>query len=79
MKKVIKGKFVDGAVRLLDDFKLKENKEVYIIVEEKEGKDVLEKAFGIWIDEPDYLETLRKEGEARIKKLGINLDRSHRL
>lgn len=72
MKKLIKGKFVDGAVRLLEDFRLNENEEVYIIVEGKEEKSILEETFGIWIDEPDYLEKLREESGIRIKRLGIN-------
>ena len=38
MKKVIKGRYVDGAVRLLEDLRLNENADVYIIVEEKEEK-----------------------------------------
>ncbi|NCO67355.1 MAG: hypothetical protein COY75_10050 [Nitrospirae bacterium CG_4_10_14_0_8_um_filter_41_23] len=72
MKKVIKGRYVDGAVRLLEDLRLNENADVYIIVEEKEEKNILEETFGIWVDEPDYLEKLREESEMRIKRLGIN-------
>ncbi|HDO21277.1 MAG TPA: DUF104 domain-containing protein [Nitrospirae bacterium] len=72
MKKLIKGKFVDGAVRLLEDFRLDENEEVYIIVEGKEEKSILEETFGIWVDDPDYLEKLREESGIRIKRLGIN-------
>lgn len=72
MKKVVKGKYVDGAVRLLEDYSLNENADVYIIIEEKEEKNLLEETFGIWIDEPDYLEKLREAGEDRIKRLGIN-------
>ena len=72
MKKVIKGRYVDGAVRLLEDLRLNENADVYIIVEEEEEKNILEETFGIWVDEPDYLEKLREESEMRIKRLGIN-------
>lgn len=72
MKKVVKGKYVAGVVRVPEDFKLDENADVYLIVEEKEEKNLLEETFGIWIDEPDYLERLREESEARIKGLGIN-------
>ncbi len=74
MKKIIKGKYVDGAVHLLEDFSLSlnNNTDVYVIVEEKGEKSVLEETFGIWVDEPDYLEKLRKESEIRIKRLGIN-------
>lgn len=72
MKKVIKGRYVDGAVRLLEDLRLNENADVYVIVEEKEEKSILEETFGIWVDEPDYLEKLREESEMRIKRLGIN-------
>ncbi len=72
MKKVIKGRYVDGAVRLLEEFRFKENEEVYIIVEGKEEKSILEEAFGIWIDEPNYIEKLREESEERIKALEIS-------
>jgi AF2212-like len=72
MKKVVKGKYIDGAVRLPEDYSLNENADVYIIIEEKEEKNLLEETFGIWIDEPDYLEKLREAGEDRIKRLGIN-------
>lgn len=72
MKKVIKGRYIDGAVRLLEDLRLNENADVYIIVEEKEEKNILEETFGIWVDEPDFLEKLREESEMRIKRLGIN-------
>jgi hypothetical protein len=71
MKKVIKGRYFDGAVHLIEEFGLKENEEVYIIVEGKEEKGILEDSFGIWIDEPDYLEKLRKESEERVRALGI--------
>ena len=70
MKKVVKGKYIDGAVRLLEDYSLNENADVYIIIEEKEEKNLLEETFGIWIDEPEYLEKLREAGEDRIKRLG---------
>jgi predicted DNA-binding antitoxin AbrB/MazE fold protein len=72
MKKVIKGRYFDGAVHLLEEFGLKENEEVYIIIEGKEEKSILEDSFGIWIDEHDYLEKLRKESEERIRALGIS-------
>lgn len=72
MKKVIKGRYFDGAVHLLEEFGLKENEEVYIIVEGKEEKSILEDSFGIWIDEHDYLEKLRKESEERVRALGIS-------
>jgi predicted DNA-binding antitoxin AbrB/MazE fold protein len=72
MKKVIKGRYVDGAVHLLEEFGLKENEEVYIIVEGKEEKGILEETFGIWIDEPDYLEKLRKKSEERVRAFGIS-------
>lgn len=72
MKKVVKGKYVGGVVCLPESFKLDENTDVYLIVEEKEAKNPLEETFGIWIDEPDYLEMIRKESESRIKRLGIN-------
>lgn len=72
MKKVIKGRYINGAVRLLEEFRFKENEEVYIIVEGKEEKGILEDTFGIWIDEPDYLEKLREESEERVKALGIS-------
>lgn len=72
MKKVVKGKYVGGVVRLPEDFKFEENADVYLIVEEKEEKNLLEETFGIWIDEPDYLERLREESETRIKVLGID-------
>lgn len=72
MKKVIKGRYIDGAVRLLEDLRLNENADVYIIVEEKEEKSILEETFGIWVDEPDYLDKLREESKMRIKRLGIN-------
>jgi hypothetical protein len=72
MKKVVKGKYIDGAVRLLEDYSLNENADVYIIIEEKEEKNLLEETFGIWIDEPEYLEKLREAGEDRIKRLGSN-------
>ncbi len=71
MKKVVKGKFTSGIIRLPEDFELDEDADVYLIVEEKE-KNFLEETFGIWIDEPDYIAKLRKESEARLKGLGIN-------
>lgn len=74
-----KGKYVGGVICLPEDFKLDENADVYLIVEEKEAKNLLEETFGVWVDEPDYLERLRKESEARLKGLGINCDRSNRL
>ncbi|MBE0427830.1 MAG: DUF104 domain-containing protein [Nitrospirae bacterium] len=69
MKKIIKGKYVGGVIRLPEDFKMGENADVYLIVEEKEEKNILEETFGIWIDEPDYLERFRGESEARTKAL----------
>lgn len=72
MKKVVKGKYVGGVVCLPEVFKFDENADVYLIVEEKEEKNLLEETFGIWIDEPDYLEKLRAESETRIRRLGIN-------
>jgi len=72
MKRIVKGKYIGGTVRLPEDFKFEENADVYLIVEEKEEKNLLEETFGIWIDEPNYLEKLREESEIRIKALGIN-------
>ena len=72
MKKVVKGKYIDGAVRLPENYGLNENADVYIIIEEKEEENLLEETFGIWIDEPGYLEKMRESGEDRIKRLGIN-------
>lgn len=70
MKKVVKGKYVGGVVFLPEGFKLDENADVYLIVEEKEEMNLLEETFGIWIDEPDYLEKLRTESQTRIRRLG---------
>jgi len=72
MRRVVKGKYINGTVRLAEDFRLDEDADVYLIIEEKEEKDILEETFGIWIDEPDYLEKLREESETRIKAIGIN-------
>jgi hypothetical protein len=71
MKTVVKGKYVGGVIRLPEGFKLDEDADVYLIVEEKKEKNLLEETFGIWIDEPDYLEKLREESETRIKAIGI--------
>ena len=72
MKKIVKGKYVEGSIRLLEDLKLSENTYVYVIIEEKEAEDILEESFGIWVDGPDYLEKLREESETRIRNLGVN-------
>ncbi len=72
MKKLVKGKYIGGVIHLPNDFVTKENADVYVIVDEKEEKDLLEETFGIWIDEENYLQKLRKESETRIKKLGIS-------
>jgi hypothetical protein len=72
MKTVVKGKYVDGVIRLPEGFKLDENADVYLIIEEKKEKNLLEETFGIWIDEPDYLKKLREESETRINVLGIS-------
>ena len=36
MKKIVKGKYVDGAIRLLDDVRLEGNVDIYVIIEERE-------------------------------------------
>jgi len=72
MKKVVKGKYADGVIRLPEDIRPRDDAEVYVIIEEREEKNLLEETFGIWIDEPDYLEKLRAESETRIRRLGIN-------
>lgn len=72
MKKVVKGKYMNGAVCLPEGFRVNKDADVYLIIEEKEEENILEEAFGIWIDEPNYLEKLREESEIRIKALGIN-------
>lgn len=72
MKKIVKGKYVDGAIRLLDDIRLDGNVDIYVIIEEREEENIIEESFGIWIDSDDYLERLRGESETRMKELGIN-------
>ena len=72
MKKIVKGKYVDGAIRLLDDVRLEGNVDIYVIIEEREEENIIEESFGIWIDSDDYLERLRDESETRMKELGIN-------
>ncbi len=72
MKKIVKGKYVDGAIRLLDDIRLDGNVDIYVIIEEREEENIIEESFGIWIDSDDYLERLRDESETRMKELGIN-------
>lgn len=72
MKTVVKGKYIDGVIRLPEGIELEENADVYLIVEGKKGENILDETFGIWIDEPDFLEKLRKESEIRIKALGVN-------
>lgn len=72
MKKIVRGKYVEGSIRLLEDLKLNENSDVYVIVEEGEAEDILGESFGIWVDAPNYLEKLREETETRLKKLGVN-------
>ena len=72
MKKIVKGKYVDGAIRLLDDIRLDGNVDIYVIIEEREEESIIEESFGIWIDSDGYLEKLRDESETRIKELGIN-------
>ena len=37
MKKIVRGKYVDGAIRLLDDIRLDGNVDIYVIIEEREG------------------------------------------
>ncbi len=58
-------------VHLPENVRPGEDTDLYVIIEEIEGKDLLDESFGIWVDEPDYLEKLRTESEIRIKKLGI--------
>ncbi|MCC6545045.1 MAG: DUF104 domain-containing protein [Nitrospirae bacterium] len=72
MKKIVKGKYVDGAIRLLDDIRLDGNVDIYVIIEEREEDNIIEESFGIWIDSDDYVERLRDESETRMKELGIN-------
>ena len=72
MKKIVKGKYVDGAIRLLDDVRLEGNVDIYVIIEEREEENIIEESFGIWIDSEDYLERFRGESETRMKELGIN-------
>jgi len=72
VKKIVKGKYVDGAIRLLDDIRLDGNVDIYVIIEEREEENIIEESFGIWIDSDDYLERLRDESETRMKELGIN-------
>lgn len=72
MKKIVKGKYVDGAIRLLDDIRLDGNVDIYVIIEEREEENIIEESFGIWIDSDDYLERFRDESETRMKELGIN-------
>ena len=72
MKKIVKGKYVDGAIRLLDDIRLDDNVDIYVIIEAREEENIIEESFGIWIDSDDYLERLRDESETRMKELGIN-------
>ena len=72
MKKIVKGKYVDGAIRLLDDIRLDGNVDIYVIIEEREEESIIEESFGIWIDSDGYLEKLRDESETRMKELGIN-------
>ena len=72
MKKIVKGKYVDGAIRLLDDIRLDGNVDIYVIIEAREEENIIEESFGIWIDSDDYLERLRDESETRMKELGIN-------
>ena len=72
MKKIVRGKYVDGAIRLLDDIRLDGNVDIYVIIEEREEENIIEESFGIWIDSDDYLERLRDESETRMKELGIN-------
>jgi len=72
VKKIVKGKYVDGAIRLLDDIRLDGNVDIYVIIEEREEDNIIEESFGIWIDSDDYVERLRDESETRMKELGIN-------
>ena len=72
MKKIVRGKYVDGAIRLLDDIRLDDNVDIYVIIEAREEENIIEESFGIWIDSDDYLERLRDESETRMKELGIN-------
>jgi len=72
VKKIVRGKYVDGAIRLLDDIRLDGNVDIYVIIEEREEENIIEESFGIWIDSDDYLERLRDESETRMKELGIN-------
>lgn len=72
MKKIVKGKYVDGAIRLLDDIRLDGNVDIYVIIEEREEENIIEESFGIWIDSDEYLERFRDESETRMKELGIN-------
>lgn len=72
MRTVVKGKYVGGVIRLPEGVEMEENADVYLIVEGEKGKNLLDETFGIWIDEPDFLEKLREESEIRIKAIGIN-------
>jgi len=72
VKKIVKGKYVDGAIRLLDDIRLDDNVDIYVIIEAREEENIIEESFGIWIDSDDYLERFRDESETRMKELGIN-------
>jgi hypothetical protein len=73
MKKIVKGKYSNGKVTIPENIEivLENNSEIYIMIDEEGKGDILDETFGIWIDEEDYLEKLRKESEKRIDELGV--------
>jgi hypothetical protein len=73
MKKIVKGKYSNGKVTIPENIEivLENNSEIYIMIDEEGKEDILDETFGIWIDEEDYLEKLRKESEKRIDELGV--------
>jgi tRNA uridine 5-carbamoylmethylation protein Kti12 len=73
MKKIVKGKYSNGKVTISENIEivLENNSEIYIMIDEEGKEDILDETFGIWIDEEDYLEKLRKESEKRIDELGV--------
>jgi len=74
MKKIVKGKYSNGKVTISENIEivLENNSEIYIMIDEEGKEDILDETFGIWIDEEDYLEKLRKESEKRIDELGVS-------
>ncbi len=73
MKKIVKGKYYNGKVKISENtvIVLENNSEIYIMIDEEGKEDILDETFGIWIDKEDYLEKLRKESEKRIDELGV--------